>query len=309
MTQLISDGPSDLDAPHRWTGGNGVSVLMNDWLNAAGTSFKDLPFIRFLTMPGFRSLPEAQDNRVQRTGRIGEAALIGATMGKTFTVNGVIVAATHQQLRQAERSLARALAERSREGTWRVEPREDNGGITDAWWEARGRVLSYDPDGAPTRLRRAAAPFRWGFTFGIRLGDPRFLWTDIQDSGAPAAGAFTVTNQGDAPADPTLVIDVQAGETAIAVSNVTTGRQLVIPFGSALFGDGTVTVNFANRTITFLTDGGTPGSDDADLAALIPFSYWWDENEPGLLPGANQLTSIGNVHTPTMVAYWRHSSW
>lgn len=286
MGVALADGPRGLEATHVWTPDEPATspVVLNDrgalprfWLDRIG---------------GFKSLPDADDNRQSRTARIGESPLPGLVRGKTITPEGRIQATSLQELRQQESLLQAALGERDLEGGWAAVPKPGLGDDT-FHWETRGRVLQLDVDDEFTYDANAQpTPWQKAFLLGIRLSDPRWTWTDTQLS-AENASQVTVTNEGTAPAE--LVVTVGGASGTVTVFNDTIGDQL--RFVGLPAGD--LVLDSAARTATI-------AGDDV-LAYLDSFaSTWWDRGRPALRRGANTIRQTGGS---SVQVSFRHTSW
>jgi len=285
MTVALTDGPLGLEAIHVWTPGDGAAALT---MNDLSTRFR----IKFDRMQGWRALPEADNNAFPRTARIGETPLPSLVRGKTLTIEGRMQAASMQLLRQMEWAMATAFGERDLEGTWSAIPNPGYGDNT-AYWQTAGRILQYDPDEELTRGRTALpSPYQAHFLLGIRQSDPRWTWSAAQT--ATAAGQTTVTNQGNAPAEPTISVTSPGATTVIYNDTLTKKLRFTsVPAGSPLI------VNFAARTALL-------GAVDA-LPYLDSYtSDWWDRSTPGLRPGANIIRQTGGTG---LTVAWKHTSW
>lgn len=286
MTVALTDGVLGLEAIHVWTPSNGPALTLND----LSQRFR----IKFDRMTGLKSLPEAENNSFLRTARIGETLLPSLVRGKTITIDGRLQAATMADLRQMQWNMSRAFGERDIEGTWSASPHQDYGDNTH-YWQTIARVLQLDTDEELTRGRTSLpSPYQTRFLLGLRLADPRWTWTDQQVS-PTNAGQVTVTNQGNAPADPTITV-TRSGAGTVTITNDTTGRLLQF---ASLPGTGTLVVNFAARTVTL---GGADARTYLDSYA----STWWDRGAEGLRSGANTIKQTGGT---SIQVNWKHTSW
>lgn len=286
MGVALADGPRGLEATHVWTPDEPATspVVLNDrgalprfWLDKIG---------------GFKSLPEADDNRQPRTARIGESPLPGLVRGKTITPEGRIQATSLQELRQQESLLQAALGERDLEGGWAAVPKPELGDNTH-YWETRGRVLQLDIDDEFTYDANAQpTPWQKAFLLGIRLSDPRWTWTQAQLS-AINATQVTVTNQGTAPAE--LVVTVAGASGTVTVFNDSIGAQL--RFAGLPAGD--LIIDSAARTAQVAGGDALPY-----LSSLL--SNWWDGGVPALRRGTNTIRQTGGS---TIQVAFKHTSW
>lgn len=290
MAYAMLDGPLGLEGFHVWTPANdpSLAITMNDLTPGA-----TVHYIRFKRMPGFRALPEADDNRQPRTARVGENVMPSMVRGKTFTVEGLIQAASMAELRQMEWAMSAALGERDLEGTWSTLPHSAYGSQA-AYWQAAMRVMQYEPDEEFTIAPDAAlGPYQLHFLLGMRMSDPRWTW-----SAAPAAatggGSATAVNLGNAPAEP--IITVSGAGTNVSIGNDQLNKGLRF---EGMSGGGSLVVNFAARTATLAGVDAAPYLDSYD-------STWWDRGVPGLRPGSNDITQTGGSG---LSVAWRHTAW
>lgn len=285
MTVLLEDGPGGLENTHTFTPAVGSPVTMNVLRDETGIL---LPRIKFDEMPGFRSLPDADDNRAAKTGRDGENVYRSLVRGKSFTVTGRLQATDMASLRALERSMMAAFAERNFEGVWESVPLDAWAGSEEAQaghWRASGRVLQFEPDTSfKTSLSSVPTAYQLGFTLGIRLSDARWFWS-LPTTSDPDASSVTVENRGIAPSDP--IVTVADPGAALTVTNTTTGKTLEFAFDAPLSGD--LVIDFGART-AFL-DGGTYPDYTSYMATAT--SDWWDADADGLVAGENVISQTG----------------
>jgi hypothetical protein len=286
VTVALTDGPLGLEATHVWTPGDGgAPIVLNDLTDKYG--------IRFDSMPGFRSLPEADNNAFPRTARMGETPLPSLVRGKTFTVNGRLRAQTMRLLRQMEWSMAAAFGERSLLGTWAAVPNPDYGDDT-VFWQTNGRVLQYDPDEALAAAKTALpSPYQTPFLLGIRQTDPRWVWSDPVAS-PTNSGMVTVTNEGNAPAELVATVAGASGTTTVFNDTITAQLKFVgLP-------SGTLVIDSGARTALIGTDDALPFMDTL-------LSNWWDRGTPGLQPlVANTIRQTGGS---SIQVGFHHTAW
>lgn len=285
MTVLLEDGPGGLENTHIYTPSGGASLTMN--LLQSGDSVL-LPRIKFEDMPGFRSLPDADNHRAPRTGRQGENVYRSLVRGKSWSVTGKLQAANLASLRALERSLMLALAERNLEGTWASVPLPawaDGEEVEAGHWEAELRVVQYEPD-TSFKAGVSALPtaYQLGFLLGVQMSDARWYWS-VPTASASDATDVTVTNRGIAPAEPVITV-VNPG-AALTVQNDTTGKKLVFAFDAPL--TGSLAIDFAARTAYL--DGATVVDYTSYMTTST--STWWDADAHGLAPGANVISQVG----------------
>lgn len=291
MTVALTDGPLGLEALHVWTPADGGPAITLNNLAA-------VPRVEFDRMTGFRSLPDADDNRQARTAQIGESALPGLVRGKTFTPEGHLVARSMQALRQLGEAMRAAFGQRDLEGTWSAIPDPAYGDNTH-FWQCTARVLQLDIDEellfSPQSL---PSPYQLHFLLGLRMSDPRFTWTDVQDTGTDPVSVIA-TNLGTAPAEPTITVPV-TGTTGshvdVSVFNDTADWQLTLlnlPY------TGDLVCDFAARTLMV-------GTHDVSTYVDTFASTWRDRGKAGLARGANTIRQTGGS---SIQVTFRHTSW
>lgn len=278
---VLSQGPRGLEATHIWEPGDGTASLTMNLLSA-------VPRIKFDAMPGFRSLPDAEDNRSPLTARAGEITYPSLVRGKTWTVEGRLQARSMDELRALEYAMMGAFGERDLLGNWHSVPVGDG-----SFWTCSARVLQYEPQTVfDASLRHPRGPHQISFLLGMRMSDPRFYWS-VQQT-ATHASAVVALNEGRAPTDPIITVE-DVGDTVI-VANDTTGKTLHFN-GINVAGD--LVINFLERTASIGVVDAAPYLD--------PYlSDWWDRSQAGIVPGANGIVQSGG--SSITVAYW-HASW
>lgn len=161
MAYTSAHGPPDLDAKHLWTPATGSTVTLND----VGTSW-----IKVDSIQGWRSLPEADDNREAKTVGHGEVVYESRYLGKTLVYEGRVMARDREAMRAKLHALVTALGASKDEGVMTVTPFTVPGGVV---WTYSARVIDLTPN--QTFVQRSAAySLQWGFTFSLRMSDPHF---------------------------------------------------------------------------------------------------------------------------------------
>lgn len=289
MAVELLDGPLGLEALHVWTPGDGAdSITLND---LSGT----LPRAKVEKIGAYKSLPPSDDNRQQRTARLGSTPLPSLVRDITRTPEGFLQATNMQELRQLERAMQLSFGERDIEGTWSVLPNAAYGDDT-VYWQTAARVIDLDIDEEFTFLPGAMpSAYQMHFLLSLTLSDPRWTWSEAQAS-AVNATQVTVSNDGNAPADP--VVSVADPGTTTTIFNDTLDKQLkfVRPGGTY----AALAVNFADRTA--LLTGGIDAVPYLDSYS----SDWWDRGVAGMKPGNNTIRQTGG--TGIQVG-WKHTSW
>jgi hypothetical protein len=269
MTFVVADGPPGLEAVHSWNGGIA--------LNTQGS----LPRIKLDRLTGYHSLPDADANFADFTGRRGERALPSLERGKTITYEGRIFGRSFEELRRQINLMRASFRDRSREYEMRVIPADGT------VWFYTARVLELSIDDEQTQ----GPWFRtWQrqFILGLRQMDPRFYVDLLQNTGALGPGSHNLDVGGLADTDPVITLTVPAGEPDVTISNgaVAGGNGAAARLRFRNVPEGVMTLDFRNRRVRI---GGV------DMSALLDgtFSTWWDEEVPGLIPGTNILQMEG----------------
>lgn len=173
MTYVAADGPPDVDAKHAWAPASGSTPpVINNWTADPLT----YPFVLLENIAGWRSSPEADDNREPRSVGDGEIAYPGALLGKTLVYEMELRAATRESLRATVTGLLNGFGDRSGLGTMTVTPFTSIGGVV---WQYKARVLSFDPDDLWTYNPVVPGPWRTGATLTLRMTDPRFYTPNL----------------------------------------------------------------------------------------------------------------------------------
>lgn len=295
MSVAMADGPGGLEFTHQFAPGDGGTAVLMNKLMTTDLSTILLPRVKFDRMPGFRSLPEADDNREQRTARIGSTVLPSLVRDKTFTVDGKLQAANMTDLRGLERQMLAAFGERNVEGTWSAIPLaawDPVNGATD-YWQASMRVMAYEPQtDFPAGLNALPSAYQLPFVLTMRMSDPRWFWTDAAT--ATHASSATATNLGSAPADPTITVAGASG--TVTITNTTVDNRQLVFLGLP---SGSLVIDFDARTALIGASDALPYLDTYE-------SDWWDIGIPGLRSGANTITQSGGT---SVTVDWQHAAW
>lgn len=293
MSVAVADGILGLEAV--WTCG---SLTLNKPQGA-------LPRVVFDKISGLHSRPEADDDRAQNTGRIGEIVYPSPQRGKTVVVEGRVQAYTLQDLRNLSNQLRGQFASTA-EQTITVAPDPAYGTVS---WHFNARAIQLDIDDDQSSYPSTASPSPWqrDFILGLRQSDPRYYLVGGPETlaGGFASGATeTATNQGTAPADPVIVGTVANG-ALVTMENLTvpanpSGHAYLIT--AAAPQAGTLTADFAARTVKVDNGAGTVLAVGLDYLS----STWWDQLVPGLAPGANQIKVTG---LSAWNVSWTSASW
>lgn len=173
MTYVAADGPPDVDAKHAWAPATGSAPpVINDWAADPVT----LPWIELKQITGWRSAPEADDNRDPATQGDGEIGYPGRLLGKTVVYETEIQATSREDVRRKVTDLVNGFGDRSGLGTMTVTPWSYPGGVV---WQYQARVLSLDFDPAFTYSHWLRGPWRTGAVLSLRMLDPRFYTPNL----------------------------------------------------------------------------------------------------------------------------------
>jgi hypothetical protein len=280
------------EARHQWND----SVTMGD--------LTDSPRVKLDAIGGLQSLPDPEDIRESAMGRRGEITRNSFRRGKTVVYEGRVQARTLAALRQLMSELASGFDSLA-EGRMLVTPHPDYAEGFSRFYNTR--ALTFEP-GDEELNPFARWQFQQPFALALRMSDARFYDPQalIESTGAIAttggltlpftppvtfpetsegAGSVTVTNEGNAAADP--VIDIYGPVTNPTLSNLTLGRELAfedLDLGASTF----LRIDFATRQV--LLEGTSDYRSKIDWGA----SDWWDSNVNGLEPGENQIQLRGD---------------
>lgn len=169
MPQLLADGPLGLESYHRITNQASTGTVL------CHTRALALPAVHFDRMPGWRSVGEIEDLRDPKTMDIGEHTYPALMRGKSFSVEGRLIAESAQEARQMEQVLKNVLVGNGRQLdlTWDVIPDVVYGTFT--WTNTTVRCLTYEADEEWTHdPREAWGAYQMEFSAGFRMSDPRW---------------------------------------------------------------------------------------------------------------------------------------
>lgn len=295
-----------LDARQTWDD----AFTLNRWTDDAGAEL--WPRVLIDEIEGWRSRPDAEDNRDPAIGRIGEIPRRGQLRGKSLTYKGRVEALSATELEgyadEFEAAFCHTETGRMVGTTHPLRPHQ------------AAVVFEAEPTGFDCPEELTYGPHHENRGFGrpfvltLRMSDPRFYALDgvaIASGEAPvvafSAGGLALPqtppvsppaiapaslpiyaapppdtvyafNAGKAPVDPLIEVD---GSSPV-LEALTLGKELVLTGAGA----GTHVVDFRRRTVT------TNGQDRPDLPDLA-LSDWWDEAIHGLVPGLNEIRVAG----------------
>lgn len=299
MTVALADGPLGLEAKHVWVPATGPAVVLNDLTVA-------LPRVKVDRISGLHALPDVGDSREPRTASVGETIYPVYPQGKTITYEGRIMGRTLAEMRSLGQTLRSGFGERSSEGIMTLSPQA---GYGSGEWHYSARSMAFTMDDEQTLGEETRpTPFQRNFIATVRASDPRFYWSDVLNTGSQAGGAtYNMANAGNAQTDPTFTIEVNDG-AELVIQNLSQlsawdNNPLVLRFGASDYA-GTVTISFARRTV-FIHEADQTVHDMESKLDLYN-STWWDELEPALAPGDNNVQVSGAT---SWSAFWASASW
>lgn len=295
MAVDLGDGVLGLEAVHRWQDGEWYALSIGDM--AANPRFK------LDRISGLHSLPEADDNRANRTGMIGEIAYPSDIHGKTVVYEGRVQAKTLKGLRDASQDLRLAFSGRNALGRMEVSPHASYGALQHFYG---GRVLQLDMDDEQFTGAHNVWPYQRRFILGIRMLDPRFYEATLQSDSGNAYGATVESyqNHGTAPSEPVFTLQGPVYGNIIIERTSPDPRKLrfsAVPMGLIAGGDSVV-VDFGARSVV--------ASNGLILMAYFDFeeSDWWDPQVDGLAPGA-QNVRVQATGSGTWGIDYYHANW
>jgi hypothetical protein len=228
---------------------------------------------------------EHDDPRSKKVGRIGETPSPTSPGGKTVTYIGEVQASTLALLRLSRTEFVAAFADPRVEKTMQLVPQGASYHVSPTpFFSARplANGLVVGPE------RQESEQWKRSFQLGLRLSDPRVYYPslDVDVTGSPAV----VTNPGDAPVEPYLILAGASG--TVHITDGTHALQFInVPSGSLL-------VNFADHSARV---GSTPVELD------VANSTWWDSHIDGIGPKATvsiAQTGASSVRVTFTPATW-----
>lgn len=252
----ITKAPPTIEAPHLWNG----QAYLNDLDNQNGhVKIDDI---------GVES--ETPDTIEPNQGRRGSYAYPTSLKSVTWTYTGRLRAKTLADLRTLEGGIRSAFRDRQALGTMVLLGEE-------ASWFYTARIMDLEIPKAMKGGPHFVWPYQMDFQLTLRILDPR-IYLLLPAGSGPNAGTATLVNDGTIDTDPTFTIPDHPGGD-LTGTNATLGG-VYLKFRDLPAGD--VVIQFSKRLLTV---------DGVDRTALMdPDSTWWDENEQGLIAGAQSVT-------------------
>lgn len=254
---------------------------------------------------GLHSRTDWDDNRGNNQARPGEYLLPSVARGRTITYEGRIQAGSLNALREAEARMRAAYS--GSEGLMIVEYNPLYSTVEEMPWLYFGRVTQFEIVDEHTAAPDAIHPHERTFVLAIRQHDPRYYrWNTADGAGFIGVGSLpvdgsaqTLTNEGNAPAEP--VFEISSPGPNVTIFNGTTGRTLTLTglpslAGSVLTVDYGLRIAYKDFFALDLTGYISLGATDA-----------WDFGAGGLAPGVNAVgvaTGSGSWGAKWRGAYW-----
>lgn len=287
----IPQGPLEREGQHAWN-----SVLTLNDLAA---------FPRYeITGPivGFHGRPPVDDTADDNPGRIGATPRPGLWRARDVTYALTVIGQTLPELRAGQALLGAAFSDGRILGQMIISPAGD---WTGPLWSFTAKPQALTAGAEQFDLHAAPAPWQMAYTLTLRMFDPRY-YTGASGGLTPESVTLTAgtpaacQNQGSAPTDPTFVIPGPMTDATVTLTNVTTGKVVVLRHVTVASGDHLI-VNFAARSITLQSDGTILRRFLDPLA-----STWWKAGVDGL-PAVT--TSSVKIDGAGAVVSWSHAHW
>jgi hypothetical protein len=272
----ISEGILGLEAIHNLRG-----LEMNN---------KDVGFPRIVLdkINGIHGRADGDDNREPRRGHMGEWVYPSALRGRTITYEGRIQGLDLVSMRAKANSLRSVFASSEPEDPMLVSPPLARGGVAWIMWvKPLGLDLDDEQAFGPTRLPTG---FQRTFTASVRQSDPRYYVNGSVSIVGSSGQIISVTNLGNAPAEPWFVLTSLASSGDITLQRLDGDPRSLIIDGDTIRGGGaaSLSIDFKSRVVTAVDQ---PGSD---YSGAVKFSSnWWDDQVQGLISGAQMIRVTG----------------
>lgn len=253
--------PPSLEVAHLW---NGVAYI-NDFMDQTTGTRNPAAHVKLTDID---VTVEAPDTVEAHQNRRGSYAYPTSVKSATWEYEGRLRAKTLADLRALEAGTRSAFRDRQTVGNMVL--------FGSPAWFFQARVMDLHIPKKMVGGPGLVWPFQLDFGLTLRLLDPR-LYLLIPATGGGGAGAHTLVNDGYMDSDPTFTMAGFGGGDLIG-ANTTLG--VTLKFLDLPAGD--VVLQFSNRTLKV---------DGVDLTGKMdPTSTWWDENEQGLIAGAQSVT-------------------
>jgi hypothetical protein len=240
---------------------------------------------------------ELDDASMPASGRVGEISLPSLQRGKTVTYEGELRATSLPSLRTIANDM-RGAFQQDDTYTFVVAPPVARGGASHFFG---ARVLQLTLDDEQTRGPSSHQRYSRAFVLAVRQYDPRYyVSAQVSDTGNTPGSTATVVNDGTAPSEPTFNFPGDPALDQVEVRNQTTGRELLFTGLTGLVDTGeTFRIDFGRREVYNVQTG-----DDLSGRMDVAGSDWWDEGEPGIIPGTNVIWGGGTGTVSWDVAFY-----
>lgn len=248
----------------------------------------------------FRGRPPVDDTADDNPGRIGATPRAGLWRPKDITYTVTLIGRDLLEHRAGQTLIGSAFGGRDI-SLMQLDPAGDH---TGQQWVFAYTTVACTPGTEVFDAHLRPGPFQTAYTVTLRMFDPRFYAGAagglLQESLSLTDGTpGNAENQGNAPTDPTFVIPGPLTLADVTLTNVTTGKVLVLANVTVASGDH-VTVNFGTRNLTL--DDGTIVRRFINRAA----STWWRAGVDGLPPLTTSSVKIDGADATVL---WDHASW
>jgi hypothetical protein len=285
----LAEGPLGLEGLHSYRG-----VTLNNNLV--------MPRYRLKRITGLHSKAEADNLSDPAQGFMGELPRPGHKRGKTIVYIGKIEALSLPSMRVAESNLKAAFSQDGVEEYVTISPPAGRGGQSIIYG---ARVLSCDIDDEISATMQDVILHKRDFTISLRQSNPRYFGDVVNTGNIGNTATAVCNNAGNAPVDHIMILNGPIASTvtvqktsgdlkhltfgpSIAFAAIDAGKQLVLGWGAQPF-------------------AYCPQIPGSDFTPLVTFeSDWWDDGEPGLVPGNNSIVAIG---VGSFQVQWRHAVW
>lgn len=286
----ITEGPLEREATHAWN-----SVLTLNDLTAWPRYEITGPIV------GYRGRPPVDDTSDDRPGGIGAIPRAGLWRARDITYTITVIGRTLSEIRDGQSAIGSAFADGRALGIMVVTPAGDH---TGQQWAFAAKPQALTPTGEVFDAHLRPAPWQVGYTLTLRMFDPRYYTgaeggLDHESVDLADGVASPCVNGGTAPADPIFQIPGPLTDADVTLTNVTTGKVVVLARVTVASGD-TLTVDFGTRRLTL--EDGTIVRRFLDK----PASTWWKSGVDGLPPLTTSSVKIDGADATVL---WDHAHW
>jgi hypothetical protein len=289
-TFTVAHGPLEREATHTVNGGLILNAL-DAW-----------PRFEIVGQIGnYRGRPPVDDTADDNPGRIGATPRAGLWRPKDINYAVNVIGRDLAELRDGETLIGSAFADPRALSIMAVAPAGDHDGQE---WAFAYKTIACGPGAETFDAHARPGPFQTLYTVALRMFDPRFYagadgGLDHETVSLSDGTPGDAQNQGTAPADPIFQIPGPLSDADVTLTNVTTGKVVVLAHVDVDSGD-TLTVDFGTRRLTL--DDGTIVRRFLDK----PASTWWKSGIDGLPPLTTSSLKIDGADATVL---WDHASW